>query len=247
MNIAVCLNQVPDTSTRVRIAPDGKSIDPSGVTYVINPYDEYALEEALKLREKFTGVITVFSIGGDEFQSNIRKALAMGADKAVLLNAPVKDSHDVASVLASEIKAHFGGTPDFVFLGKESTDYNNAQVGPMIAEALDIPAVTVVVALTTDGKTATLEREIEGGKEIIEAGLPMVVTAQKGLNTPRVPNMKGIMDAKKKPLETKDAAVTSSAKSQLISLAPPPQKQAGKIVATAAELAQLLHSEAKVV
>ncbi len=247
MNFAVCLNQVPDTSARIKIAPDGKGIDQTGVTYVINPYDEFALEEALKLKEKFGGVVTVFSVGDDSFQQNIRKALAMGADKAVLIKSPVKDAHDVAFALSEAIKSHFGGMPDAIFLGKESTDFNDAQVGAMLAEIFDVPCVSVVVGLETDGKTAKLEREIEGGKEIVEVAFPFVLTAQKGLNLPRVPNMKGIMAAKTKPIETKEIALASASKSILLNLDKPPQKQAGKIVASASELVKLLHTEAKVI
>lgn len=247
MNLAVCLNQVPDTSARIKIAPDGKGIDAAGIAFVINPYDEFALEEALKLKEKFGGSVTIFSVGDDSFQQNIRKGLAMGADKAVLIKSPVKDASDVAYALAEAIKAHFGGMPDCVLLGKESTDFNDAQVGPMLAELFDVPCVTVVVAMETDGKTAKLEREIEGGKELVEVAFPFVLTAQKGLNLPRVPNMKGIMAAKSKPIETKEIPLASSGKTTLLSLDKPPQKQAGKIVASAAELVHLLHSEAKVV
>ncbi|MDW8465708.1 MAG: hypothetical protein RML35_05820 [Chloroherpetonaceae bacterium] len=119
MNFAVCLNQVPDTSTRVKIASDQQQIDSTGVNFVINPYDEFALEEALKLREKFGGTVVLFSVGGDDFQANIRKAFAMGADKAVLIKSAVKDSFGVASVLAEAIKRHFGGLPDLILLGKE--------------------------------------------------------------------------------------------------------------------------------
>lgn len=247
MNLAVCLNQVPDTSMRIKIAPDGKGIDNAGITYVINPYDEFALEEALKLKEKFGGVVTTFSVGDDSFQQNIRKALAMGADKAVLIKSPVRDASDVAGALAEAIKSHFGGTPDCILLGKESTDFNDAQVGPMLAEIFDIPCVTVVVGLETDGATAKLEREIEGGKEIVEVKFPFALTAQKGLNVPRVPNMKGIMAAKSKPIEIKDVPLASASKTALLALDKPPQKQAGKIVSSAAELVRLLRSEAKVV
>lgn len=247
MNIAVCLNQVPDTSTRVKIAADQQRIESTGVNFVINPYDEFALEEALKLREKFGGSVVLFSVGGDDFQANIRKAFAMGADKAVLIKSAVQDSFGVAFVLAEAIKKYFGGVPDLILLGKESTDFNDAQVGPMLAELLDLPAVTVAVSLQTDGKTATIEREIEGGKEIVEVAFPFVMTAQKGLNIPRVANMKGIMEAKKKPIETMEIAPPESLRTKLLRLEKPADKQPGKIVSSPAELVEKLHREANVI
>ncbi len=247
MNIAVCLNQVPDTTTRIKIAADAQRIETDGVNFVVNPYDEYAIEEALKVREKHGGTVTIFSVGDDSFQANLRKAFAMGADKAVLIKADAKDSFGVATALADAIKSSFGGVPDLVLLGKESTDFNDAQVGPMLAELLDIPAVTVVVKFETDGTSATLEREIEGGKELIETTLPLLFTAQKGLNTPRVANMKGIMEAKKKPIDVKEVALNASIRSTLVRLDKPPAKQAGKILPSAAALVQALHSEAKVI
>lgn len=249
MNIAVCMSQVPDTSARIKIAADGKGIETADVNFVINPYDEFALEEAVKLKEKFAGsTVTVFTIGGDNVQPNLRKAFAVGADKAVLLkDESPKDAFSIASILADAIRAHFGGVPDITLFGKESTDFNDAQVGPMVAELFEVPAVTVVVSLETDGTNAKLEREIEGGKELIETTLPLVVTAQKGLNTPRVPNMKGIMAAKSKPIETKAVAVVSASQAALIKLEKPPQKQSGKTVATASELVGLLRTEAKVI
>ncbi|NTV46671.1 MAG: electron transfer flavoprotein subunit beta/FixA family protein [Chlorobiales bacterium] len=248
MNIAVCLNQVPDTSARVKIASDERGIESAGISYVINPYDEFALEVALQLKDKDPNiVITLFSVGDDSFQQNIRKAFAMGADNAVLLTNKVADAYGVAAVLAAAIKEYYNGLPDMVLLGKESTDFNSSQVGSMLGELLALPTVNVVVGLELNGKAVRLEREIEGGKEIIESELPLVITAQKGLNMPRVPNMKGIMAAKKKEILTKSVAVQESAKAELIKLEKPPQKQPGKLVGTAPELVALLHSEAKVV
>lgn len=233
---------------RVKIASDERGIESTGISYVINPYDEFALEVALELKDKNPEVtITLFSVGDDSFQQNIRKAFAMGADNAVLLTNKAVDSYGVAAVLSAAIKEYYNGLPDMVLLGKESTDFNNAQVGPMLGELLALPTVTVVVKLDLNGKAAKLEREIEGGKEIIEAELPLVLTAQKGLNTPRVPNMKGIMAAKKKEIVTKSVDIQESVKAALIKLEKPPQKQAGKLVATASELVELLHSEAKVI
>jgi Electron transfer flavoprotein, beta subunit len=247
MNFAVCLNQVPDTSARIKIAPDQQQIEKDGINFVINPYDEFALEEALKLREKFGGSVVLFSVGGDEFQANIRKAFAMGADKAVLIKSAAKDAHTIAAVLAEAIKKYFGGLPDMIFLGKESTDFNEAQVGPMLGELLQIPAIMVAVALQTDGKVATVEREIEGGKEIVEAPLPLIIGAQKGLNIPRVAGMKGIMEAKKKPIEVMEIPAPEPGRAAVVRLEKPPEKQAGKLVSSPAELVEKLHREANVI
>ncbi|MDX2129923.1 MAG: electron transfer flavoprotein subunit beta/FixA family protein [Chloroherpetonaceae bacterium] len=246
MKIAVCINQVPDTASRITISPDGKGIEKQGINFVINPYDEYALEEGLKLKEKFGGTVTVFSIGDDSFQTNLRKAFALGADHAVLIKSEANDASSIAHVLSESIQKHFGGNPDTVLLGKESTDHNDAQVGPMLAELLNLPAVTVVVKIETDGTSAKIWREIEGGSEVVELTFPFLVTAQKGLNIPRVANMKGIMMAKNKPIESLSLG-SHPAKSASIQLEKPAQKSAGKLFSTSAELVQALRNEAKVI
>jgi electron transfer flavoprotein beta subunit len=242
------MKQVPDSETRVKIAGDGKSIDLTSANMVINPYDEYAIEEAIRSKEKFGGEITILTLGPERSENDIRKALAMGADKGILLRADAGFNGDVSTALAEELRAL---SPDLVFFGKQAIDEDSAQMPQMIAERLDLPCATVVVKLEigADGKSCTVEREIEGGLEVVEMPLPAVIGTQKGLNEPRLPNLKGIMAAKKKPLEKKDARATP-ATSEVVALEMPPPRPAGKIVGKGAEavpeLVRLLHEEAKV-
>jgi electron transfer flavoprotein beta subunit len=248
MNIAVCVSHVPDTATKIKIAPDEKSIDNTGVTHIINPYDEFAVEEALKTKEKFGGEVTVLSVGSEANKETIRKALAMGADKGILLrNDSITDSLSVAKSLANEIKA---GSYELVFLGKQSVDFDNSITGQLTAALLNYNCVSVVVDLNIDGNNIRAEREIEGGREIIETSLPAVITAQKGLNEPRYASLKGIMAAKKKVIEEKPAA-SSEVVTEIIQLRKPPAKQPGRILGTdgsaVAELVRLLKEEAKVI
>ena len=248
MKLAVCINHVPDTATKINIAADGKTIDRAGVTYIIGPYDEFALEECLRLKEKNGGDVTAISLGGDTHKETLRKALAMGADKAVLLKDDnARDSFAVARALADYLKEI---SPDVVFFGKQSVDYDDGAVGVMVAEMLGMPSVSVCVKLEIVNGKATAEREIEGGREVVEATLPAVFTAQKGLNEPRYPSLKGIMGAKSKPIEERSASVVAG-KTELIKMEKPPAKAGGKIVGTDAgavpELVRLLHEEAKVI
>jgi electron transfer flavoprotein beta subunit len=248
MKLAACINHVPDTATRIAIAADGTSIDKTGVTYVINPYDEFAIEECLRLKEKNGGDVTVISLGGDSHKESLRKALAMGVDKAVLLKDDgVRDSYAVAVALADYLREL---SPDAVFFGKQSVDYDDGAVGLMVAEMLGLPSVSVVVKLDIQGGKATAEREIEGGREVVETALPAVFTAQKGLNEPRYPSLKGIMGAKSKPIEERAASAVGT-KMALLRMQKPPAKPAGRIIGTDSsavpELVRLLHEEAKVI
>jgi len=249
MKIIVCINHVPDTETKIKIASDGVSIDRGGVNYMLSPYDEIAVEEALRIREKFGGDITAISLGSEAHKETLRKALAMGVDKAVLLkDEPSRDSFAVAFGLAEEIK---GLHPDVVLCGKQSIDFDSAQVGTMIAELLDLPSVPVVVKLEIQAdRSVVCEREIEGGHEIVHTKLPAVFTAQKGLNDPRYPSLKGIMSAKNKPIEEKSPARTSL-RVETAALRKPPAKNPGRIIGTDAsavgELVRLLHEEAKII
>jgi len=248
MKLVACINHVPDTAAKINVAADGKAIDKTGVTYVISPYDEFAVEECLRLKEKNGGDVTVISLGGDANKETLRKALAMGADKAVLLKDDgVRDSFGVAQALAECLKEL---SPDAVFFGKQSVDYDDSAVGVMVAEMLGIPCVSVVVKLEIAGGKATAEREIEGGREIVETTLPAVFTAQKGLNEPRYPSLKGIMGAKSKPIEER-AASPVSAKTELVQMTKPAAKPAGRIVGSdvsaVPELVRLLREEAKVI
>jgi electron transfer flavoprotein beta subunit len=249
MKIAVCINHVPDTETKIKVAPDNISIDRTGVNYMLSPYDEFALEEALRLRERFKGEVTAVSLGGDPHRDTLRKALAMGVDRALLLKEDgERDSFGVASGLAEELKTM---SPDIVLFGKQSIDYDNAQVGTLVAALLGIPSVSVVVRMEVrDDGTVSCDREIEGGHETVQTKLPAVFTAQKGLNEPRYPSLKGIMAAKNKPIEAKPAAAVP-ARVVTVLMRRPPAKTPGRVVGTdksaVPELIRLLHEEAKVI
>ncbi len=243
MKIAVCIKRVPDSETRVKIGSDGKRIDEAGVKFVLNPYDEFAVEEGLR-----RGEVTVLSLGPSAAQETIRTALAMGADRGVLLQTdtiPV-DGFVTAQAFATELKT---GAWDLILFGKMAIDDYNQQVGPMVAELLGLPCVTAVAHLEIEGGKGVAEREIEGGVEVVEFPLPAVLTADKGLNEPRYPALKGIMAAKKKPLEVKPVQLAAGA-IEVVALAPPPERKEGKIVgegpAAVVELVRLLREEAKV-
>jgi electron transfer flavoprotein beta subunit len=249
MKIAACVSHVPDTATKVKVGEDGKTIDPNGVTYVINPYDEIAIEEALKTKEKIGGdsEVIIITVGTDKSKETIRKALAMGADRGVLLkDENPRDSFGIAKALAEEIKAQ---ECELVFCGKQSVDYDNSITGQLIAEMIDYSCATVVVDLKIDDRKITAEREIEGGREIVETELPAVITAQKGLNEPRYASLKGIMAAKKKTIDEKPAADSENL-TEVLKMHLPPPKQAGRILGTDSsavpELVKLLRDEAKV-
>ena len=248
MKVAVCVNHVPDTETKIKVGADGVSIDRAGVNYMLSPYDEFAVEEALRMRDKFKGEVIAVSLGPDQHKETLRKALAMGVDKAVLLkdDSP-RDSFGVAYALAEELRAL---APDALLFGKQSIDYDGSQVGTMVAEMLGLPSVAVVVKMDVQDGKVVCEREIEGGHEVVETRLPAVFMAQKGLNDPRYPSLKGIMAAKSKPIEEKPAA-PAQARVVVTSMRKPAAKGSGKIVGTdktaVAELVRLLHEEAKVI
>ncbi|MBU0561375.1 MAG: electron transfer flavoprotein subunit beta/FixA family protein [Bacteroidetes bacterium] len=248
MKIAVCVSHVPDTAAKIMVGADGKKIDSNGVAFVLNPYDEYAIEEALKLKEKTGGEVIAISVGGEANKESIRKALAMGIDSAVLLREDDdRDSSGIATALADEIKAQ---EIELVFFGKQSVDFDNSITGQLTAEILGYNCVSVAVAFSLEGNEITAEREIEGGREVIKTSLPAVITAQKGLNEPRYASLKGIMSAKKKVIEEKTAAPYIK-NVELISMKKPASKQAGRILGSDAsavpELVNLLRTEAKVI
>ena len=248
MKIAVCVSHVPDTATKIKIGADGKSIDPAGVTYIINPYDEYAVEEALKTKELTGSEVIVISLGGDANKETIRKALAMGADQGVLLKSEgYYDSFSTAYALAKEIKDQ---NCDLVFFGKQSVDYDNTITGQLTAEILGYNCISVVVSFKLDNNKITAEREIEGGREVVETELPAIITTQKGLNEPRYASLKGIMASKKKVIEEKQAKADYNV-TEIIKLTLPTAKQPGRIIGTDAsavpELVRLLREEAKVI
>ena len=233
MKSIVCIKRVPDTEARIRVARDGAGIDPAGVKYVMNPYDEFALEEAIRLKEAAgEGSVTVLSVGSGETSEILRTALAMGADEAVLLSSTEStDGLGIARALADEIR---GREFDLVLCGKQAVDDDDMAVPSMLGELLGLPCVTVVVALKIDGRRAVAHREIEGGHEVVEFDLPAVVGAQKGLNEPRYPSLKGIMAAKKKPLEVKEVRLAEP-KLRIASLEEPPGRAEGEIIGEGTE------------
>ena len=249
MKIAVCIKRVPDSETRVKISADATKLDEAGVKFVLNPYDEFAVEEALQRKEKAgSGEVAIFCLGPAAAQETIRTALAMGADRGVLLQSDAipADGYVTAQAIAAELKS---GAWDLILFGKMAIDDYNQQVGPMVAELLGLPCVTAVAHLEIDGAKGVAEREIEGGIEVVEFPLPAAITADKGLNEPRYPALKGIMAAKKKPLEVKPVQLGAGA-IEIVALTPPPQRKDGKIVGEGAaavpELVRLLREEAKV-
>jgi electron transfer flavoprotein beta subunit len=228
---------------------DGSGIDTQGIKYVLNPYDEFAVEEALKLKEAAgSGSVTVMTLGGEEAKETLRTALAMGADQAVLLKGePSVDGLGTAEKLAEAIK---GREYDLVLFGKQAIDDDNLQVPAMVAELLGVPGATVVVELSVEGGVVTAKREIEGGHEICQFQTPGVIAAQKGLNEPRYASLKGIMQAKKKPLEEIEVGAAES-RLEIDKLTPPVERGAGEIVGEGAdavpELVRKLREEAKAI
>jgi electron transfer flavoprotein beta subunit len=248
MKVAVCVNHVPDTETKVKVGSDNLTIDKTGVNYMLSPYDEIGIEEGLRIRDKFKGEVVVLSLGPDSHKETLRKALAMGADKAVLLkdDAP-RDSYGVAAGLAAELRQL---SPDIILFGKQSIDYDDAQVGTLVAELLGLPSVAVVVKMEIQEGKVVCDREIEGGHEVVETKLTALFLAQKGLNEPRYPSLKGIMAAKTKPIEEKPAT-PADIRVQTIRMRKPAAKNPGRIIGTdksaVPELVRLLHEEAKVI
>ena len=257
MNSVVCIAQVPDTEARIKIAAGSKQIDEAGIKFIVSPYDEFALEAAILLKPATGGDVTVISFGPDRVQGALRECLARGATKAIHIkgDAGTADSLGIAKVLAAAIKTI---PHDAVFFGKQGVGTDNSLVGPMVAELLGYPQINVVTHLeVADGKIKA-HREIEGAEEIIEAPLPAVITAQKGLNEPRYASLKGIMAAKKIPIDTKspsdfgvpDADVFNQ-RVNVVSIELPPEKSGGKKIdgsdpATAAkEILKYIREEAK--
>jgi electron transfer flavoprotein beta subunit len=264
VNILVCMKQVPDTETKIQITPNASGIVTEGIKYVMNPFDEFAVEEALRIKEKCGGTVTIVCMGPARATEAIRTALAMGADKGVHLNDPAfegADSYATAKALATAIKK----LPyDIILTGKQAVDLDNAQVYAALAEMLAIPHVSVVTKLevAADGKGAVAEREIEGGsKEVVQSSLPAIIAAQKGLNEPRYASLPGIMKAKKKPIDTINLAGSGlsanevgekGSKLKITKYYLPPERQAGKKLEgepeeVTARLVKLLREEAKAI
>jgi len=262
MKIAVCIKQVPDTEAKIKIGADGRSIDEAGVNLVVNPFDEYAVEEGLRQREKHGGEVVAYAVGDDRAATALRTVLAMGVDRAVHLKDAAFDGSDglgISRILAAALRLD---SFDLVLFGKQAVGTDRGQVGPRVAELLDFPHVSVVVALSVDGGRLRAEREIEGACEVVESPLPAVITAQKGLNEPRYASLKGILAAKKKEIRVmvaSDIGVdpstvgASGAAEVWEKMELPPGRTGGKILkdmdpaSAATELVRILREEAKVI
>ena len=258
MNIVVCMKQTPDTEAKISVQADGKDVEKDKFKYVISTYDELAVEEGIKLKEKFGGTVVLVTVGSDKTHESLRSALAMGADSAIQVWDPSLENADsfvIAKVLSNAIKTL---NADFVLSGEKAIDTGAGLVGSMVAEMLSIPQVSLVTKLEAiDEKTYHAHRQIEGGEEVVEFNTPALITTQRGLNEPRYPKLPDIMKAKKKELKTlglSDIGLSSADvahKVQLVSISLPPAKQAGKILTGGAdsvpELIRLLKEEAKVI
>ncbi len=246
MKILVLIAHVPDTTARIAFTNDSTAYDTNGVQFIVNPYDEwYALVRALELKEAQGGTVTTITVGGAATEPTIRKALAIGADDAVRVDIDPKDGHDVAVQVATFAKDK---GYDLVLAGKETIDHNGSQVGPMVAELLDLPFISLATKLDVAGGKATAEREVRGDVEVVECPLPLVVSCAKGMAEQRIPNMRGIMAARTKSLQVVPA-VQAETLSTSVRFELPPPKQAVKMIPAdeAGKLIELLHTEAKVI
>ena len=257
MNSVVCISHVPDTESRIKVAADGRKVDETGLKFIVSPYDEFALEEAIRQKEKSGGDVTVVTFGPDRAQQALREALARGATKAIHVKGEAgdADSLGVAKVLAAAIKS----VPhDLVFFGKQGVGTDNGLVGPMVAELLGYPQINVVTHLEAGDGKVTAHREIEGAEEVLESPTPAVITAQKGLNEPRYASLKGIMAAKKIAIDTKsiadlglDEADVLNQRVKVVRLEAPPEKSGGRKIdgadaaAAAKEILKYIKEEAK--
>lgn len=245
MKILVCISNVPDTTTKITFTNNNTEFNTSGVQFILNPYDEIALSRAIDLCEGGKGTVTVINVGESATEPTIRKALAIGADDAVRINAVPQDAYFVAYQIAEYAKTQ---QFDLILTGRESIDHNGAQVPAMIAELLEIPSVSIVKKLDFDGKTAILNREIEGGKEILEVDAPLVASCAEGVAEWKIPNMRGIMSARTKPLQVIEASATDQW-SKIEQYETPAARSAVKMIDAedVNGLIELLHAEAKVI
>ena len=247
MNILVCISKTPDTTAKIAFTEGNTKFDENGVQWIINPYDEwYSLVRAIEIKEKYpTTNIHLITVGGPEAEPIIRKALALGGDEAIRVNINSNDSFVIAQQIAAIAKQ---GAYDLIMTGKETIDYNSACIGSMLSAILDLPFVSLANHLEVNGNTATIQREIEGGEETNEVILPMIISCQKGMAEQRIPNMRGIMAARTKPLKVVDSVATN-AHTSIKEFSLPPAKTGVKLIAPdqMEELVKLLKEEAKVI
>lgn len=245
MKILVCISNVPDTTTKITFTDNNTQFNTNGVQFILNPYDEIALSRAVELTEGGKGSITVINVGEANTEATIRKALAIGADDAVRINAKPHDAWFVAYQIAQYVKQN---PFDLILTGRESIDYNGSKVAGMLGELLDIPSVSIIKKLDIDGDKGIVEREIEGGKEVLAIPFPFVAGTAEGVAEPKIPNMRGIMSARTKPLNVVEAAEVKNNSEILSYETPMPRGQVKLVAANEAEkLIGLLHTEAKVI
>lgn len=246
MKILVCISKAPDTTSKIAFTEGNTKFDENGVTYIVNPYDEwYALVRALEIKETLGGTVTTLSVGGTDYEPVIRKALAIGADDAARIDAPEGDSLFIAKQIAAYAKDRGF---DIILCGKETINYNGSVVPGMVAELLDMPYIALATKLDVAGNTATVEREVVGGHEVIEVQTPFVLSAAKGMAEQRIPNMRGIMAARTKPLEVVPA-ISAGNSAEVVGYSLPPAKSGCKYIdaENAADLIRLLSEEAKAI
>lgn len=247
MKILVCISKTPDTTSKIAFTDGNTKFDENGVQWIINPYDEwYSLVRAIELKEKDASTtIHLITVGGADCDPVIRKALALGGDEAIRVNAGSSDSYYIAAQIAEVARK---GSYDIIFTGKETIDYNGSSIGGIVAELVDAPYVSLATLFELNGTTATITREIEGGEEVAEVSLPVVVSCQKGVAEQRIPNMRGIMAARTKPLQVLEPA-SADMLTSVVSYELPPAKAGVKLVSpdNVAELVRLLHEEAKAI
>lgn len=247
MKILVCISKTPDTTAKIAFTDNNTKFAEAGVQWILNPYDEwYSLVRAIELKEADAStVIHLVTVGGADAEPIIRKALALGGDEAIRINTQPLESYQVAAHIADVAKT---GGYDIIFTGKETIDYNGGAVGGMIAELLDLPYIAQATSFQLNGTTATIKREIEGGEETVEVPLPVIVSTQKGVAEARIPNMRGIMAARTKPLKVVEPAAIEPL-TQFTGFGLPPAKAGVKLVAAdnVEELVKLLHEEARAI
>lgn len=245
MKILVCISNVPDTTTKISFSADKTQFNTAGVQYILNPYDEIALARAIELTEGGKGSVTVIHVGEASAEPTIRKALAIGADEAVRVNAAPRDAYFVSKQIANYVNSQ---AFDLILTGRESIDYNGAQVASMLGELLDIPSVSIIKKLELNDSKATVVREIEGGKETITVPLPIVASCAEGVAEPKIPNMRGIMSARTKPLQVSEAVDATVLQEYVNYETPAPRGTVTMIPAEdVSKLVDLLHTEAKVI
>jgi len=245
MKILVCISSVPDTTTKITFTNDNAELNSAGIQFIVNPYDEIALAKAIELVDGGNGKVTVINVGEVDTEPTIRKALATGADDAIRINAKPRDAWFVAHQIAKYAKEN---EFDLILTGRESIDYNGAQLAGILGELLDVPSVSIAKKIEIQGQTAVVDREVEGGKEILNIPLPLVIGVSEGVAEPKIPNMRGIMSARSKPLQVVEATDVSQLSIILRFESPEPRGEVTLIASNEPEkLVELLHSKARVI